>query len=198
MSAESAPAFYKLESIQRHFQRASAHLGREILDNFEIGVASFLTEDQPVIESPLEGIFWIWWTALSLCDPYGSERFELVPQFKVERNDYTYRLDFAVNLQDTYLVAEANRLGLFWKRIAIELDGHEFHERTVEQVIVRDQRDRNLHAADWEIFHFSGTELHQQPVACVRQVLECSDKAWMEFTVELRHLKRRHNPGAIV
>ena len=56
--------------------------------------------------------------------------------------------------------------------IAVELDGHDFHEKTKAQVAYRNRRDRDLQSAGWTIFHFSGSELFREPCNCVREVMD--------------------------
>lgn len=106
------------------------------------------------LESPIEAIFWIWWTTLEGLVPGRDFGFGLAPQYEVECEGNRYRLDFAV---PEYL-------------IAVELDGHDFHEKTKEQVTYRNQRDRHLQAAGWTVFHFSGSELYRNEVDCVSAV----------------------------
>lgn len=60
-----------------------------------------------------------------------------------------YRLDAAVFLAGT--------------RIAVEVDGHDFHERTKEQAQRDKERDRNLTAAGWHPIRFTGSEVYRDP-----------------------------------
>ena len=55
---------------------------------------------------------------------------------------------------------------------AIECDGHDFHEKTKEQVRKDKARDRALVAAGCYVLRFSGSEIWANPVACVDQVLD--------------------------
>jgi very-short-patch-repair endonuclease len=57
-------------------------------------------------------------------------------------------------------------------RIAIELDGHDFHERTREQVIHRNKRDRDLQADGWLVWHVSGSEFNSSPESVVREIYD--------------------------
>lgn len=47
--------------------------------------------------------------------------------------------------------------------IAIELDGHDFHERTKEQATRDKRRDRALVAAGWSVLRFTGSEVIKSP-----------------------------------
>lgn len=55
--------------------------------------------------------------------------------------------------------------------LAIEVDGHDFHERTKEQAQRDRSRDRELTAAGWRVLRFTGREVYQDAGKCVREVL---------------------------
>jgi REase_MTES_1575 len=61
-----------------------------------------------------------------------------------------YRLDFALQRGDT--------------NIAIELDGHDFHERTKQQAMRDKSRDRKLTELGWRVLRFTGSEVWKSPV----------------------------------
>lgn len=82
----------------------------------------------------------------------GNRGIRCVPQHPTEG----YRLDFAV-------VSEG-------VRIAIECDGHDFHERTKEQAAHDRRRDRALTAAGWIVMRFTGSEIHADADSCAREV----------------------------
>ncbi len=67
---------------------------------------------------------------------------------------------------------EARQHHIAVPQIAVEIDGHDFHERTKGQVEDRNRRDRDLQAAGWKVFHFSGAEVYRSPEKCVREVME--------------------------
>lgn len=77
----------------------------------------------------------------------------LFQQLKVE----SYRLDFALRRDG--------------RSVAIELDGHDFHERTKEQAARDKSRDRALAEAGWTVLRFTGSELWKDPVACAAQAM---------------------------
>lgn len=115
-------------------------------------------------ESPLETAFAAWWLAYELA--WGAVGF-LLPQQEVECEGQKYRTDFTV-VPETRLMLDAQRVGLQVAEVAIELDGHEFHERTKEQVEWRNRRDRALAASGWLVLHFSGAEFNRDPAGCVK------------------------------
>jgi hypothetical protein len=145
------------------------------------------------IESPIEAIFLTWWLAIARTR-FDSHHVEheigLWPQISVEANGEAYRFDFTVGLNDPDLMLEAESVGVTFPNIGIELDGHEWHERTKEQVTDRNQRDRNLQMADYKVFHFSGSELVADPVQCVTEVLEFAFDALCAFKREMWKRKR--------
>jgi very-short-patch-repair endonuclease len=73
-------------------------------------------------------------------------------QHPVER----FKLDFAL-ISDT------------GNKVAVELDGHDFHERTKEQATRDKSRDRRLVELGWTVLRFTGSEVWKDPRACVDQ-----------------------------
>lgn len=71
-----------------------------------------------------------------------------------------YRLDFLLTC----------RLGGRRARLAVECDGHNFHEKTKEQAARDKSRDRALAAAGITVLRFTGSEIHRQPYRCLRDV----------------------------
>ncbi len=55
-------------------------------------------------------------------------------------------------------------------KIAIELDGHDFHS-TVEQRTNDARRARTIEAAGWRVLRFTGSEINADVGACVEEVL---------------------------
>lgn len=59
----------------------------------------------------------------------------------------------------------------------VELDGHEFHEKTREQVERDKKRERVIVATGVPVLRFSGREVWRDPYSCVREVLDFYQKA---------------------
>lgn len=57
-------------------------------------------------------------------------------------------------------------------RIIVELDGHDFHERTPEQAQSDKSRDRELQALGWLVLRFTGREVLQDPDHCLGEIQE--------------------------
>ncbi len=80
----------------------------------------------------------------------------LYPQYEIDGG--RYRLDFA-------LLDDGNM------KIAIEADGHEFHERTKDQAERDKRRDRYLQSDGWKVLRFTGSEIHRDAAKCVAEVM---------------------------
>ncbi|MHA6684475.1 endonuclease domain-containing protein [Mesorhizobium sp. A556] len=101
----------------------------------------------------------------TLAHPYTTL---IIPQFKVKE----YRLDFAL-----FNRAEPS------VKIAIECDGHNFHERTKEQAQRDKSRDRALQTAGYKVLRFTGSEIYRKPMDCAHEVRDAVfsavEDAWM-------------------
>lgn len=145
----TAVSLWSTAFVQEHFKRACQ--AREATERFTYeSLASCL-------DSPLELAFTIWW---DLC-AYQYGEATLRPQVPVTIGDDAFRLDFIATAVKTPTVVSPLTC------VAIELDGHDFHERTQEQVTRRNYRDRRLQEHGWTVLHFSGSEFHRDPEAVI-------------------------------
>lgn len=76
---------------------------------------------------------------------FNPTNLAIVPQYKVG----AYRLDFAVFYGCDGVI----------KFLAVECDGHEFHERTKQQAQRDKSRDRFLQSRGIPVFRFTGSEI---------------------------------------
>lgn len=74
-----------------------------------------------------------------------------------------YRADFGI----------VGRRGLELRAIAVELDGHEFHEKTKEQVARDKRRDRHFTRLGVAVVRFTGSEVHRDADNCVAEAMAC-------------------------
>ena len=74
-----------------------------------------------------------------------------------------YRVDFSC----FYLVGSKSV-----KRVVIECDGHEFHERTKDQASRDKARERALVSAGCRIMRFTGSDVFSDPIRCADEVLQ--------------------------
>jgi very-short-patch-repair endonuclease len=59
-----------------------------------------------------------------------------------------------------------------WRKLVVECDGHDYHERTKEQAASDRSRDRQLNASGYDVFRFTGSELWRDPWGCAEQVYQ--------------------------
>lgn len=81
--------------------------------------------------------------------------------------------------------------GAVYRAVIVELDGHDYHERTKEQVIGRNQRDRDFQDKGYLVLHFSGTELYRDPFGVIGKV---GDVAMDEFAAFRKGLPATPRP----
>lgn len=81
----------------------------------------------------------------------------LLVQPSVDSQGRNFRPDFLV-------VAGPDRF------LSIEVDGHEFHERTKEQALRDRRRDRLFASWGWTVLRFTGSEVFRDPERCAREV----------------------------
>lgn len=165
----------ELETVQRAIDESASWAGTEYARRMRGASRALIgmTHGGGEMESPIEAMFWAWFSAAASLEPEDVYLFRLTPQHTVTLgNGKTYRFDFVVEFgpQDTRV--RSHDRGIPEPKVAIELDGHDFHERTKEQVAHRNERDRDAQADGWTILHFSGTELHRDPLKCAVAVLD--------------------------
>lgn len=90
----------------------------------------------------------------------------IVPQLEIGR----YRLDFGVAWYrpDSGLVM-----------VAVECDGHDFHERTKEQAQRDKSRDRTLLGMGWPVLRFTGSEVYRDAATCADSVADAIFELWV-------------------
>lgn len=72
-------------------------------------------------------------------------------------------------------------------RVAVELDGHEFHERNKKQAERDKSRDRAMQEEGWVVLRFTGSEVWRNPAGCVEQVLRFFRKETQITQEEVDH-----------
>lgn len=167
-------------------------LHKQVLD---VVMESFDDEQDWVVgDTPIERLFH---AALVYRKLYGLTEYEHIltaptpeiaesfrtdddPKFKlaliVERQVQIgeYRVDFVVSAWTFGRVrskgAPAVDGGPRWRKLVVECDGHDYHERTKEQAAKDRSRDRELNGAGYDVFRFTGSELWRDPWGCAEQV----------------------------
>lgn len=183
MADDIYPEFWNDEWVKKHQLRAATE-GVIDCKDWVCSILGDLPFTLPSVESPLEAVFQVWWEAL--CMIGFREDICLIPQHQVKAGGRNYRLDFSVTTPNYTLLEEARLCGITAPHIAIELDGHDFHERTKEQVAERNERDRDLQADGWVVLHFSGSEVNAEPRECVMKAAWLARRRFNEFASQVR------------
>lgn len=177
----------QIDLVKKHIQQSADYVAGSLVD-FNMRWFRYAG----LYDSPIEVVFSIWWRALSMAGHIDDGTVVLDSQREVELpNGRKYRVDFELMPTDA-MQARAKAVGVSWPRIAIELDGHDFHERTKEQVAYRNKRDRDLQDAGWMVLHFSGSELVRDPAECVQQAFAAAYKAY-GWDWEMEIVSREHD-----
>jgi very-short-patch-repair endonuclease len=90
-----------------------------------------------------------------------------------------YRVDFLLGV---VRAEKGERRGEHW--IAVECDGHDYHERTKEQARRDKSRDRSLMALGIKTMRFTGSEIWEDPTACALEALRVLDPDAKWFSVQ--------------
>lgn len=68
--------------------------------------------------------------------------------------------------------------------MAVECDGHDFHEKTKSQAARDKARDRALTAGGWHVFHFTGSEIYADAEKCAIELTTFAS-LWMEKQIDI-------------
>lgn len=128
-----------------------------VAKDFEREVASAI--DGHSVESPIEQIFLMQWHYVKR---HRAHEFTLKPQNEIDTGSKKYAVDFLVGFPSSNL------------KLAVELDGHDFHEKTKEQVARDKRREREITAQGFTILRFSGFEVVKNVGSVVDEVLKCA------------------------
>lgn len=98
----------------------------------------------------------------------------LIPQYEVQTSaGKKYRLDFAKIINHNL---KRNKL----LKIAIELDGHDFH-KTKEQRTNDTERQHNLELDGWKVIRFTGSQIYKDLNHCVDVAAKLIDKSLEDY-----------------
>lgn len=125
-------------------------------------------------ESPIEELFAIGIDYEDKRNPFGLI-FDWEPQCEVKANGKTYRVDFLVTAHDFTFTDDGYPGEEVSAELVVECDGHAYHS-TKEQIKHDNQRDRDLIAEGYAVFHFSGSEINKDPKRCAYEVVSALNR----------------------
>lgn len=183
MAQDSFGPLHELDSVKDHVRQAAEAAGGLILERTMGRLEEIVRE----AESPIEAIFLIWWRVMA--DVVGIDRsLTLWPQFGFAPiNGRNYRADFAIWPTNLDEITDDTPFNC----VVVELDGHDYHERTKEQVIERNQRDRDFQEKGYVVLHFSGSEIHRDPDKVFLAVLDAAGRELARFKGALKARKQQ-------
>lgn len=77
-----------------------------------------------------------------------------------------WRVDFLIHAYD--FARKGGPKG--WRKLIVECDGHDFHERTKQQAAKDRSRDREVQLRDYSVLRFTGSEIYKNAWECADQV----------------------------
>lgn len=83
------------------------------------------------------------------------------------RADFFFSTDTDVTTDDGRPARFKNSM-----KLVVECDGHAFHEKTKEQVKSNNERDYVLKSSGYEVLHFSGSQIFNNPFKCACDVID--------------------------
>jgi very-short-patch-repair endonuclease len=131
-------------------------LKRAVTRDFEASYTRLL--DRFSVTSPIEQLFLMEWQYQRMDEQLGVSA---APQHEVP----TQRGNFVVDL-----LIKDRQTGR--PRLIVELDGHDFHEKTKEQVAADKSRERAIVRSGIRVMRFSGSEVFRNTRACVVEVAD--------------------------
>lgn len=147
--------------------------------------------------SPVEQIFLIQWMfeRRNALKEGPSDRFDLHPQYQ-GLSTGRYRIDFVVSFttgvmdsqQDSVYAGKEEKIiyAVDEPMLGIEIDGHDFHEKTKEQARRDKERERFLVGNGWKILRFTGSEVFNDAASCVSEVEKNARKLAADYHKRVR------------
>lgn len=118
-------------------------------------------------ESPIEKIFYIAFKYVVFFSDYSF--IYLLPQEEIRVGKKKYRVDFLFSSEE---MESPNYKTNKNYNLVIECDGHDFHEKTKEQVAKGNDRDYDLKSVGYDVIHFSGSQIYNDPIGCAEKTFE--------------------------
>ena len=122
-------------------------------------------------KSPIEQIFIMAFNMVAFSKYFNYATYvNLYPQEDIYVNGKHYVADFLFDTDFIDVEDHEKKINPF--KLVIECDGHETHHSTKEQVKKDNERDFNLKKAGYDVLHFSGSQIFNEPYKCAEEVLD--------------------------
>ena len=151
----------------------------EVLVRERVAIIELLERCESPVEQMLVAALWDMWRcrvrdsrlgmgAVLEGSPHSSpiRRVIIEPQKVITTERARYRADVMVYVTP----GDDKGRGIAPGPLVVEVDGHEFHERTKFQAASDRQRDRAMIAEGFRVIRFTGQEVFRDPGKCAREV----------------------------
>ena len=173
----------------RESEQWQAEASRRLNRRFD-GITDDLFLVTEMVESPIEAMFGAG-VVLFGNDGYNDIQFSFSPETRFDP-------DWGTNFAPQVTVAEYRADFLFkvcfegsFRMLAVECDGHDYHERTADQAARDRSRDRRLLTNGVHVLRFTGREIVRDIEACIDDLSGALGRLAEELLVEAGIAKRR-------
>lgn len=168
--------------VLRFLQMCSEALGRYEAEQWNMNLWCALREDD--FGSPIEKLLYVALITVSRLHSIDLQRgdhepgemlpdgsYEKLPGFYLypQKKTGNYRVDFLIERRK-YSGVRGNKSYVDSSWI-VECDGHEFHEKTKEQVSRDKRRDRELTVLGHRMLRFSGSDIFKSPLNVAAEIM---------------------------
>jgi very-short-patch-repair endonuclease len=112
-------------------------------------------------ESPVEALLYAGWVMM---EPRLMLTADAGVKVLQQEQVGPYRADFLFRIRD-HATGQV-------KSLVVEVDGHDFHERTKAQAAKDRSRDRWMAQNGYEVMRFTGSEVYANPFKCALEIAE--------------------------
>lgn len=139
-------------------------LSSNTINRFDMfNVMNVLDFDYSCCESPIETIFALAYDLMCFSKKTNIN-LQLSPQEEIIVGK-TYKVDFLFDSE------EVGVTGLKPFKLVIECDGHNFHS-SKSQIKNDNEREMNLKLAGYDVIHFSGSQIFNEPFECANTTID--------------------------
>lgn len=163
-----------IEKLARQLGERAAHQAMMTYENWQYG-----------IDSPIERILAVGLFALVESSDYLYAPVISVESVKGEVTDALHPMVRERIFRDGTMLVQMQHKLLDWradfvisipsvsdKKVIVECDGHDFHERTKEQAARDRSRDRAAQEAGHMMLRYTGSEIYRDPMMCAENVIK--------------------------
>lgn len=162
-----------VDNVWKFLNNCSQQIGDFENDMFSQNTFSYLLDNE--IISPIEQLLYCAIQTImrlnlidkgepiNVGDKTGIIGLACLPQVVIGK----YRVDFEVYFgKYDYKIKD-----FIYKKVIVECDSQEFHERTEKERRYEKERDRFLIKENYHVFHFTGKEIYHNPIKIAREII---------------------------